>query len=299
MPPFSAGAVRLGTAIITATMMPRGEGGNINGPSLIRAPDWLPGRLGTYYLYFAHHSGTSIRLAIADRLEGPWRIHAGGTLQLADATGAHGHVASPDVHVDEAGRRIVMAFHGPARGHRRQLSFLAQSADGLSFTARPDPIAGFYLRLVPWRGGWVGMSKGGVMYQGGALDGPFKRRWRPAFPMTGRDANWPGDVRHVALSADGDTLTVYFSRIGDAPERILAADIDLSRYFWRAGPAREVLRPEEQWEGVSLPVVTSRAGAADGPEHALRDPAIFRENGRTYLIYAAAGESGLGIARFD
>ena len=30
---------------------------NINGPSLIRVPDWLPDRLGTYYLYFGHHQG--------------------------------------------------------------------------------------------------------------------------------------------------------------------------------------------------------------------------------------------------
>jgi hypothetical protein len=28
----------------------------------------------------------------------------------------------------------------------------------------------------------------------------------------------------------------------------------------------------------------------------LRDPAIFREDGRTYLIYSVAGESGLAIA---
>ena len=29
-------------------------GGNINGPSLIRVPDWLADPLGRYYLYFAH-----------------------------------------------------------------------------------------------------------------------------------------------------------------------------------------------------------------------------------------------------
>ena len=30
---------------------------NINGPSLIQVPDWLPNPLGKYYLYFAHHKG--------------------------------------------------------------------------------------------------------------------------------------------------------------------------------------------------------------------------------------------------
>jgi hypothetical protein len=30
---------------------------NIQGPSLIRAPDWMADRLGEYYLYFADHKG--------------------------------------------------------------------------------------------------------------------------------------------------------------------------------------------------------------------------------------------------
>ena len=59
-------------------------GDNINGPSLIKVPDWIENPLGQYYLYFAHHQGTHIRLAYADRLEGPWTTHAPGTLQLED-----------------------------------------------------------------------------------------------------------------------------------------------------------------------------------------------------------------------
>lgn len=51
-------------------------GDNINGPSVIRVPSWLPKPLGPYYVYFAHHSGTCIRLADADDLEGPWSIYA-------------------------------------------------------------------------------------------------------------------------------------------------------------------------------------------------------------------------------
>ena len=37
-------------------------GGNINGPSLIRVPDWIESPLGHYYLYFAHHQGQFIRM---------------------------------------------------------------------------------------------------------------------------------------------------------------------------------------------------------------------------------------------
>src|SRR5207302_608173 len=32
-------------------------GTNINGPSLIRVPGWVPNPLGAYYLYFAAHNG--------------------------------------------------------------------------------------------------------------------------------------------------------------------------------------------------------------------------------------------------
>ena len=58
-------------------------GANVQGPSLIRVPDWLPDPLGHYYLYFADHKGSYIRLAYADALQGPWYIHSPGSLQLA------------------------------------------------------------------------------------------------------------------------------------------------------------------------------------------------------------------------
>ena len=44
---------------------------NINGPSVIRVPDWVENPLGAYYLYFAHHKGSYLRLAYADDLAGP------------------------------------------------------------------------------------------------------------------------------------------------------------------------------------------------------------------------------------
>ena len=57
-------------------------GANVQGPSLIRVPDWLPNPLGRYCLYFADHKGSYIRLAFANALEGPWHMHRPGSLQL-------------------------------------------------------------------------------------------------------------------------------------------------------------------------------------------------------------------------
>src|SRR6187401_1996045 len=68
--------------IIRPEMLPGEDGANICGPSLIRAPAWLKNPLGKYYLYFADHKGSYVRLAYADKVEGPWKIHEPGTLHL-------------------------------------------------------------------------------------------------------------------------------------------------------------------------------------------------------------------------
>ena len=56
------------------------EGENINGPSLLRIPDWIAhgnraDPNAVYYLYFAHHRGDYIRMAWAEHIEGPWRLY--------------------------------------------------------------------------------------------------------------------------------------------------------------------------------------------------------------------------------
>ncbi len=65
---------------------------------------------------------------------------------------------------------------------------------------------------------------------------------------------------------------------------------------WTASAPVEVLRAERVWEGGHLPVEPSQRGAIDVPVNQLRDPAIYEEDGRTYLLYAVAGERGIAIA---
>ena len=87
--------------ILTSASSPT-IGDSINGPSLIRVPAWVDRPLGRYYLYFSHHAGKFIRLAYADQLSGPWTVHEPGTLRLEEAPRCFDHVASPDMHVDDA-----------------------------------------------------------------------------------------------------------------------------------------------------------------------------------------------------
>ena len=46
--------------IITPALLDSSDGEDINGPSLIKVPDWVHNKLGKYYLYFAHHKGKYI-----------------------------------------------------------------------------------------------------------------------------------------------------------------------------------------------------------------------------------------------
>ena len=65
---------------------------------------------------------------------------------------------------------------------------------------------------------------------------------------------------------------------------------------WEVSEPVDVLRPERTWEGAEAPLEPSIRSVASGHVNQLRDPAIFAENGRLYLLYAVPGEAGIGIA---
>jgi hypothetical protein len=275
-------------------------GENVNGPSLIRVPGWVERPLGRYYLYFAHHQGETIRLAYADDLGGPWRIHPPGVLGV-DETACEEHIASPDVHVDEERREIRMYFHGPsardpADGLERefpivgwQRSFCAVSSDGLRFVARPEVLGAPYFRVLRSDGWSYALGMPGLLYR--SQDGLTGFERGPA--LLGPE------TRHTALLREGDRLWIYYSVVGQRPERIVRVAVELRGDWrsWRAGPPEEMLAPETDYEGASLPLEESVRGWAPEPVRQLRDPAIFQEGGATYLLYSVAGEQGIAIAR--
>jgi hypothetical protein len=272
--------------------LPGRDGENLNGPSVIRVPDWLPQPRGRYYMYFAHHNGAYIRFAHAPAPEGPWTVVPGGVLHLRD-TAASDHVASPDVHVDAEAREIRMYFHGclgecaPA-----QQTFVATSPDGVSFRARPEPLGPSYFRVFRRDGFYYALAKkkegGGVLLR--SRDG--LSRFEPGPELLPR-------MRHAALHADGGRLVVFYSRIGDAPESILRSVVPLTGDWlgWQASEPELVLAPERDFEGASLPLEPSRAGRARKPRRQLRDPGLLVD-GAAWLYYSVAGEQGIAVARF-
>ena len=107
-------------------------------------------------------------------------------------------------------------------------------------------------------------------------------------------------MRHAALLKRGDELLVFWTEVGEAPERIKLSRIALAGDWlsWRETPGVEVLRPERDWEGANAPLEPSMRSTAYGHVNQLRDPAVFEDaaSGRAFLLYAVAGESGIAIA---
>ncbi len=267
-------------------------GENINGPSVIRVPEWIDQPLGRYYMYFAHHSGDHIRMAYANSPEGPWTVYEPGSLRLGQALPMRHHIASPDVHVDHERCELRMYYHGIAKDRPGQWSSVAFSTDGIAFTSSETILAKFYLRVWRWRGACYGIAKHDNEGWGLLLRSPDGVQ-----PFEARERFLAG-MRHGAVLQSGNTLLIVYSRVGDAPERLLATTVDLRGdwHDWRPAEPVDLLAPEMPWEGVSHPVEPSRPGAATGVRQ-LRDPCIFADNGKLYLYYSIAGEEGIAVAR--
>ena len=301
-------------------------GSNINGPSLIKAPAWIKSPLGKYYLYFADHKGDRIKLAFAENLEGPWKIYTGGTLQLKDSHFltqrpeipedfdvnelgvrdvhrdhidnipkkiddlTYPHIASPDVHVDEINQRIVMYYHGLDE-FGLQKTRVAVSNDGINFLARKKIVGWPYFRKFSYKDLDYAISMPGVIYKNsGDLE-----------DFTIVNQIMDEDTRHSAVMVDEDKLLIFYTRKGDKPERILLTTIDLTlpSPLWKTSKPIEVLKPEKEWEGASLPLYKSVASAINIPANQLRDPAIFIEDDKNYLLYSIRGENGIAIVEFS
>ena len=302
-------------------------GENIQGPSLMQVPDWVEDPLGEYYLYFADHKGRYIRLAYADELTGPWKIHAPGSLpieqsyfaatpppitdeQLAELTAARSgvsglgspvshdlaleftmpHIASPDVLVDEETQDIIMYYHGlegPAFQHTR----VATSKNGIDFTAREENLGRSYFRTFKYEDMTYALAMPGQFYR--SKDGFTNFEEGPRL--------FGPNMRHSAVIVRDNYLYVFWTRVGDAPESILLSTIDLRSDWlnWKESKEVMVLKPEFDWEGANAPIEPSVRSTAYGQVNQLRDPALYVEDGIVYLLYAVAGESGIALARVN
>ncbi|MFN0120591.1 MAG: hypothetical protein ACKV2V_08825 [Blastocatellia bacterium] len=299
-------------------------GDDVNGPTVIRMPGWVRQPLGRYYMYFAHHKGEFIRLAYADAVAGPWKVYEPGVLPVRDTAffrpqpdppksppGFYTHVASPEIYADTTRKRLVMWFHGwwtdgqrwppgasEAQDWARQHGYgqftqVAESSDGIHFEVRPAITRESYLRVFQYGGYFYGMARLGRLLRSRDPLASFE-----SGPNPFREGTYANRVRHVATVRRGHTLYVFFSGIGDAPERIMMSTMNLTGDWmsWKASAPLEVLRPQMAYECGDLPNAPSAIGDVKGRVRQLRDPGVFEENGKTFLFYSICGEQGIAAA---
>ena len=87
--------------------------------------------------------------------------------------------------------------------------------------------------------------------------------------------------------------------MGDAPERIKRTTVDLTLdwHEWKGSRFEEILRPETELEGANEPLLPSLGGAKHVPVNQLRDPYVYEEGQRLFLLYSIAGEQGLALGQ--
>ncbi|MEU5941596.1 hypothetical protein ABZ807_20955 [Micromonospora sp. NPDC047548] len=102
-------------------------------PSVIRAADYFPNPLGTYYLYYAPHERPGgIALAYADSIDGPWTEYDANPLisnTWLPYYSTVSHISSPHAVWIEGERKLFLYFHG-----ENSITRYATSDDGIHFS---------------------------------------------------------------------------------------------------------------------------------------------------------------------
>jgi hypothetical protein len=208
--------------IITPEMLKDNDGENINGPSLIRVPEFVQNPLGKYYLYFSRHTGKYIRLAYSDDIKGPWKIYEQGTLKVEDCTcsdirkGPRNHIASPDVHIDRENQKIVMYFHCPVLLNKSekknftqvQVTMRGTSCDGINFMCDSEKLGDSYFRVFEWKDYYYGMARLGQLYRSKNGVNDFEKGPNPFYQI-----NQTAQLRHSAILVRDTDVRVDFDAV--------------------------------------------------------------------------------------
>jgi len=258
------------------------ESDNINGPTVIKVPKWIKNPLAKYYMYFAHHKGTHIKLAFANNIFGPWNVFQKGVLSLNEIQGRD-HLASPDIYFSN--ERIFMIYHSVYK-KSVQLSSIAVSNDGLNFTPKTERFASFYFRRFVFKSEIYGFAKSENSY------GCIYKLVNNKFQIVNNKFIY--NLRHGSIIIENNKVYCYFTRIGDSPEKVLVCNINMDTF--NPSIFSTVIEPKYNWEGVNNKLEPSKFGMARSKFHQLRDPFVFKENNLKYLFYSVQGEAGIAVA---
>lgn len=113
---------------------------------------------------------------------------------IAEAQNSQSHIASPNVLVDDENQCLLVYYRGLA-GRTAQYTRVAESTDGLSFSALPAIIWKHF-----FRGEWFGLAMPGILYQSDTGAEHF---------LPCRKLLFDPDMRHAGLWLKDNRLYVF------------------------------------------------------------------------------------------
>ena len=264
---------------------------NINGPTVIRK--------GLIFHLFVsgHKDGTDIRRFEAASAQGPWQE---ANLEMPSFDRCKPGLHSPDIILFHGTYYMLAHGHGCEGIHvkRKQPTVTLTSNDLVHWVLPTKTYAAneyFYMRVFVHNNLFYAIAKSQEDSVGSMV---LLRSESPFGPFEYVKSLAPG-VRHVSLHRKGAILFVFFTIIGDLPERILLGTINLDEdedMKLRPGPI--LLEPPHDGN-----LVPSRSGPAScdvAPQ--FRDPFFVPDSNEGEaelrgIVYFADRELTIGAAR--
>ena len=277
---------------------------NICNPCLLKVPSWCKNKLGKYYLYFADHRGKYIKMAYSNSLDKNWKFKEDGIININKFNDAINHIASPEIYIDNKKKLIVLFTHSHSKSKIGQWTYVSISIDGINFYKVYNKIlAPFYFRIFYYNNFFYGISKGGNLWKSKNYLNKFKQCQNLFDKKLSNEIlhNYDGSVRHFSILIERNILYIFYTKIGDMPERIYYTSLKLNKddANWKFKNEIELIRPTKKFEGSKLPLKKSKAGDTKKPENALRDPYMVKIYNNYYIFYCVKGEFGIAIAKIN
>mmetsp|Transcript_63699 Transcript_63699/g.74621 ORF Transcript_63699/g.74621 Transcript_63699/m.74621 type:complete len:707 (-) Transcript_63699:84-2204(-) len=316
---------------------------NINSPMPIRGRSWITNNHDAFQgyeilLYYSSRNTQSMGVLGMESKSRWKRLDVNLNFGVHPCQSLH----SPSIFVNDEERKLYMYVHGYGCRFSKKISqptLLFESDDGVNWNFQPKHSAHltdtdpspylfnelfylsvpvileeygqrFYYAIAKTQENSVERT---VLVRSASLIGPFE-----IGPVLGRG------LRHVDLyvpplstssnqthQTPNGMIYVFFTLVGDSPERILLGTIDTSWTtkwkLWKLMPGPRILQPEYAFEHGNAVVAPSAPGVEKGKTHQLRDPR-FLPNEINHdihgvlagkLFYSVQGEQGLAMARLS
>ncbi|KPA08987.1 hypothetical protein MHK_010814, partial [Candidatus Magnetomorum sp. HK-1] len=170
-------------------------------------------------------------------------------------------------------------------------SFCAYSHDGIHFKSYKEDIGPYYFRLFYHNNYYYAFAKHkhecGLLLRSSYFNTQF---------ITG--PKFINKIRHTAVLKIKNDLHLFYTKIGDKPESIRYTKIKINDSWekWNICEGTVVLKPDFEYEGSNLPIEESKPGMVKHKVNQIRDPCIYKEGKKIFLLYCIAGEKGIAIA---